>query len=51
MELIEKAGEAIEPYILSAVQSYLATDAGRKRVGELVDAMMRAMIRRLDGAQ
>lgn len=50
MNIAEKAGEAIEPYIMSALLAYLASEAGRKRVAELVDAALVALIKRLETA-
>ena len=49
MDLVADAATKIEPYVLVAIERYLATDQGQARIGEFVDALLLALIARLKG--
>ena len=41
------AAVKIEPYVLVAIERYLATDQGQARIGEFVDQVLLTLIARL----
>lgn len=49
--IAEKAAIALEPYILSAIERYLASEQGAARIGEFCDSFLLLLIARLKSAQ
>lgn len=43
------AAVKIEPYVLAALERYLASDQGQARIGEFVDQLLLTLIARMKG--
>ena len=48
-DLAADAAAKLEPYLLSAIERYLASDQGQARIGEFVDQLLLSLIARMKG--